>query len=222
MFNLGNILLLAATAICGMSVAFPVALGIGLVVGAVLEFAFNPQASLLLVSAGVLIVIIGVLATIMAYSWRQQERAEAAQKPLTPDPRARNAKRSNPSWKGIVLAVFAGLVSCSFLPMVATATVGETGRVSLRNTALLVALGGNRGVEHVVRALLPVFSGVGGGGSDPRVLYRYYRKQHVSGNSWAGSSGAWARWTVLLAAASSADYAAESERRDTPWIIRRC
>src|SRR5579863_190867 len=44
--NLGNLFLLAAVAISGMSVAFPIAFGTALVVGAIVSYASHPQMSI--------------------------------------------------------------------------------------------------------------------------------------------------------------------------------
>src|ERR1700676_2077858 len=42
-FNLANMLLVAAIAVSGMAVAFPIAIGLALVIGVVLNFSLNPQ-----------------------------------------------------------------------------------------------------------------------------------------------------------------------------------
>jgi glucose uptake protein len=42
-FNLANILLVAAIAIAGMSVAFPVGIGIALVLGVIVNYISNPR-----------------------------------------------------------------------------------------------------------------------------------------------------------------------------------
>src|SRR6185369_6750630 len=60
-FNLGNIFLLAATVVSGMSVSFPTALGTALIVGAIVDFAYNPQSSVLLVFGGAGLVVVGIV-----------------------------------------------------------------------------------------------------------------------------------------------------------------
>jgi glucose uptake protein len=138
-FNLGNLFLLAATAVSGMSVAFPTALGIALVADAIWDFAYNPQASILLVFSGVVLVIVGIILNILAYLWRQDERT-AAQAPLQADPRSRNApkRQESPGSRGVILAIASGLVLSTFFPMLTEATAGETG-VSPYGVAVLIS-----------------------------------------------------------------------------------
>jgi glucose uptake protein len=139
-FNLGNIFLLAATAVSGMSVAFPIALGIALVADAIWDFAYNPQASILLLFSGVFLVTIGIVMNILAYLWRQDERASAAQTPLQADPRSRNApkRQANLAPRGVILAIVGGLALGAFFPMLSEATAGETG-VSPYGVAVLIS-----------------------------------------------------------------------------------
>jgi glucose uptake protein len=138
-FNLGNIFLLAATAVSGVSVAFPIALGIVLVVDAIWDFAYNPQASVLLVFTGVVLVIVGVVTNLTAYFWSQDERALAAPKPQI-DPRFRPPGQDvNPARRGVILAIVGGLVLSTFFPMLAEATTGETG-VSTYGAAVLLSI----------------------------------------------------------------------------------
>lgn len=140
-FNLGNILVLASTAVSGMSVAFPAAFGIALAAGAIWEYAYNPQASILLIFGGVVLAILGVGVSIMANFWRQDERAQAAVRPLQPDPRFRTGPRktTSPALRGMILAIGGGLALSAFFPMLTEATAGETG-VSPYGTALLISL----------------------------------------------------------------------------------
>ena len=51
-FNLANMLLVAAIAVAGMAVAFPVGIGLALVVGVVWNYLLNPQGNPLLLSLG--------------------------------------------------------------------------------------------------------------------------------------------------------------------------
>ena len=52
-FNLANMLLVAAIAVAGMAVAFPVGIGLALVVGVVWNYLLNPQANPMLLGIGV-------------------------------------------------------------------------------------------------------------------------------------------------------------------------
>ena len=44
-FNLANLLLVAAIDMAGLAIAFPVSIGIALVVGVVLSYGFSPKAT---------------------------------------------------------------------------------------------------------------------------------------------------------------------------------
>lgn len=66
-FNLANILLVAAIDIAGMSVAFPVGIGIALVLGVVLNYLANPIGNATLLFAGVLLVVVAIILDAVAY-----------------------------------------------------------------------------------------------------------------------------------------------------------
>src|SRR6202021_2608301 len=52
-FNLANLLLVAAIDMAGLAVAFPVSIGIALVVGVVLNYILQPQGNAMLLASGV-------------------------------------------------------------------------------------------------------------------------------------------------------------------------
>jgi glucose uptake protein len=66
-FNLANILLVAAIDIAGMSVAFPVGIGIALVLGVVVNYAANPVGSATLLFSGVVLVALAIILDAVAY-----------------------------------------------------------------------------------------------------------------------------------------------------------
>jgi glucose uptake protein len=66
-FNLANILLVAAIDIAGMSVAFPVGIGIALVLGVVLNYAADPIGNAPLLFGGVLLVVLAIILDAIAY-----------------------------------------------------------------------------------------------------------------------------------------------------------
>jgi glucose uptake protein len=66
-FNLANILLVAAIDIAGMSVAFPVGIGIALVLGVVLNYVADPIGNAGLLFAGVLLVVLAIILDAVAY-----------------------------------------------------------------------------------------------------------------------------------------------------------
>jgi glucose uptake protein len=66
-FNLANLLLVAAIDMAGLAVAFPVAIGIALVVGTVSSYVLQPKGSIVLIAAGVVCAIIAVIMDGKAY-----------------------------------------------------------------------------------------------------------------------------------------------------------
>ena len=66
-FNLANLLLVAAIDMAGLAIAFPVAIGIALVVGTVLSFILQPKGNATLLAAGVICALIAVILDGKAY-----------------------------------------------------------------------------------------------------------------------------------------------------------
>ena len=102
-FNISNILLSASTSIAGMSVAFPLGVGLALVVGVLNNFFFHPtdgvKAGLLWL--GVALVVIAIVCNGIASGRVSNEQRDPAQ-----------------NRKGIILAVLAGLVMSFFSALV--------------------------------------------------------------------------------------------------------
>src|ERR1700687_2924634 len=67
-FYLANLLLVAAIDMAGLAIAFPVSIGIALVVGVITSYAQNPQGNAGLLTAGVLCALIAVVLDGRAYS----------------------------------------------------------------------------------------------------------------------------------------------------------
>ena len=66
-FNLGNLLLVAAISVAGMAVAFPLGAGLALVIGAVLNYFISPTGNPLLLFGGILLVCGAIAAPIVDY-----------------------------------------------------------------------------------------------------------------------------------------------------------
>jgi glucose uptake protein len=115
-FNLANMLLVAAIAIAGMSVAFPVGIGIALAVGVVWSYILRPSGNPVFLFGGAAIVLAAVVLNAMAY--RIQEKARLLEKA-----KAGLLKTSAPrvSPKGLILAIVCGLLMGSFFPIVEVA-----------------------------------------------------------------------------------------------------
>jgi glucose uptake protein len=99
-FNLANILVAAAIAIAGMSVAFPVGIGIALVLGVIVNYIAKPQGNAMLLFAGVALITVAIVLDAIAY------RKKAAQTQKVPT-------------KGIVLSVVGGVLMALFYRFVA-------------------------------------------------------------------------------------------------------
>lgn len=99
-FNAANILLGAAISIAGMSVAFPVGIGLALVIGVVVNYINNPVGDSVILSVGVLLVIAAIL--INAYAYRRM-----------------TVGRGGVSIKGLMLSVISGSMMGLFYRYVA-------------------------------------------------------------------------------------------------------
>src|SRR6202012_3446463 len=69
-FNLANLLLVAAIDIAGMAVAFPIGIGLALVVGAVSNYILSPKGNPLLLFGGIALVITAIVLDAAAYRVR--------------------------------------------------------------------------------------------------------------------------------------------------------
>ena len=100
-FNAGNILLSAAIAIAGMSVAFPVGVGIALVLGVLINYMTAPKGDPVLLFVGVALVMVAILVNAWAYKLKSAGTTDKA------------------NTKGIVLAVLAGILMAFFYRFIA-------------------------------------------------------------------------------------------------------
>jgi glucose uptake protein len=140
-FNLANMLLVAAISVSGLAVAFPVGIGLALVIGVVWNYLLNPQGNPLLLFGGAGLVVVAIIVDAFCFSMYVDAKEQAAQKALTPDPRAkgRNAKKVGAT-RGIALSVVAGVLMGMFYPLVETSKQGENG-VSPYGVALFFGIG---------------------------------------------------------------------------------
>lgn len=127
-FNLANMLLVAAIAVSGMAVAFPIAIGLALVIGTVGSFALNPQGNPILLFLGALLVVVAILVDAFAYNaYVDSKRVQAAA--LQPDPRAkkRAAAAAPGAARGIIISIFSGILMGMFYPIVEMGKAGDAG-----------------------------------------------------------------------------------------------
>ena len=105
-FNVANLLLVAAIDIAGLAVAFPVGIGIALVVGAVSSYLISPNGNALLLFGGIALVLAAIVCDAIAYREREREKAALSR-------------------RGVIISVISGLLMGSFYPFVAKAMSGE-------------------------------------------------------------------------------------------------
>ncbi len=126
-FNLANILIVAAIAIAGMSVAFPVGIGIALVLGVIINYFASPQGDALLLFSGVALIGLAIVIDALAY------RKKAAQAKKVPA-------------KGIILSVVGGVLMALFYRFVASSMATnplspEMGKLTPYAAVFIFALG---------------------------------------------------------------------------------
>jgi len=81
-FNAANILLVAAISIAGMAVAFPVGIGLALVIGVVVNYIDSPYGNAALIFGGVALIVIAILLNANAYRKMKSDSAGTSSKGL--------------------------------------------------------------------------------------------------------------------------------------------
>ena len=105
-FNIANLLLVAAIDIAGLAVAFPVGIGLALVVGAVSSYVLAPKGNPILLFGGITLVVLAIVFDAIAYRLR-----ETTQKAM--------------SRRGLMISLIAGLLMGSFYPFVSKSMSGQ-------------------------------------------------------------------------------------------------
>jgi glucose uptake protein len=108
-FNLANILLVAAIEIAGMAVAFPVGIGLALIIGVITNYLATPVGNVVLLFAGVLLVTLAIILDALAY--RRLAGGSAA--------------RNQGSGRGLLLSVACGVFMGMFYRFVAAAMYAD-------------------------------------------------------------------------------------------------
>jgi glucose uptake protein len=127
-FNLANILLVAAIGIAGMSVAFPVGIGIALVLGVIVNYISNPQGNPILIFGGVALIALAITLNARAYQKLQTNSTSGVSK------------------KGLLLSVVSGCLMGLFYKYVAGSMVTnfnlpETGNLTPYTALVIFAVG---------------------------------------------------------------------------------
>ena len=109
-FNIANILLVAAIDIAGLAVAFPIGIGLALVLGVISLYKVDPTGKAAILFAGVGAIVVAIILDAIAYK------------------RLPGEARKNPV-KGIVLSVLCGVLMGFFGPLVADA-IANVGQIA--------------------------------------------------------------------------------------------
>ena len=121
-FNLANMLLLAAISIAGMAVALPIGMGLTLVIGVIWNYASNPAGNKAMLFGGAAIVVGAIIVDALAYrSYALQRSRQAAR-----EGRARQVRRSM-STKSIIVSLAGGALLSAVFPLLTNATSSEIG-----------------------------------------------------------------------------------------------
>ena len=126
-FNASNILLVAAMAIAGMAVAFPVGVGIALALGVIINYIYAPKGNAVWLFAGVALIVAAIVIDAIAY-------------------RKHSASQQKVSGKGIMLSLAAGVLMSLFYRFVASSMVSsfempEAGKLTPYSAIFCFAVG---------------------------------------------------------------------------------
>jgi glucose uptake protein len=172
-FNAANILLVAAIAIAGMSVAFPVGIGLALVLGVVVNYIAQPKGSPAVLFAGVGLIAAAIIVDALAY-------------------RRLPGQEKGGGTKGLVLAVVCGILMGYFYRFVAASMSPdfvnmEAGKLSPYTAMVVFSLGivASNFIFNTILMLKPVTG-------EPMALTDYFKgtpRDHlwgiVGGMIWA-------------------------------------
>lgn len=126
-FNLANILLVAAIDIAGMAIAFPLAIGLALVLGVIVNYVETPIGNPILIFLGVILVALAIICTAIAYKKTNNQKSES-------------------TTKGIVIAIISGILMGFFYRFVADSIASnmyhpQAGLMTAYSSSFIFAIG---------------------------------------------------------------------------------
>ncbi|MBN2633688.1 MAG: multidrug DMT transporter permease, partial [Bacteroidales bacterium] len=126
-FNASNILLVAAMAIAGMAVAFPVGVGIALALGVIINYIAAPKGDPVILFTGLALIVAAIIIDAIAY-------------------KKHSSSQQKVSGKGIILSVAAGVLMSLFYRFVASSMVTdfmapEAGKLTPYTAVFFFAIG---------------------------------------------------------------------------------
>jgi glucose uptake protein len=121
-FNLANMLLVAAISLAGMSVAFPIGIGMALIIGVVWNYAIKPAGNPVLLFFGCAIILGAIVVDALAYrnlaAMQFEQIAKAGKAKST---------RKTISFRGVIISIVSGLLMGSFYPLVTMGRASDLG-----------------------------------------------------------------------------------------------
>jgi glucose uptake protein len=156
LFNLGNILMIGAVSIGGITIAVPVSFGVALIVGTLMSHFFRYEGNILLLLAGCAAVLGAVIFDSMA--WKRfnamklaeareaaatlaaQQSTEGKTAPAAKTGKSKKPRRKSARGKVLFLASLGGFFLGSFSPFISMAKEAENG-IGPYTIALIFAIG---------------------------------------------------------------------------------
>jgi glucose uptake protein len=126
-FNIANLLIVVAINIAGMAVAFPIGIGLALVIGVIVNYVATPLGNPVLLFAGVILVVIAIVLDAVAY-------------------RKHSGGGMAATTKGIVISILGGILMGFFYRFVAASMASdfaspEAGKMTPYTASVIFALG---------------------------------------------------------------------------------
>ena len=111
-FNLANMLLVAAISLTGLAVAFPVGIGLALVIGVVWNYLLRPAGNPYLLFGGAFLVVCAIVFDALAYGRHGRRSGTGAR---------------SVGGKGLIISLISGVLMGSFYPLVEMSMASEIG-----------------------------------------------------------------------------------------------
>jgi len=126
-FNIANLLIVVAINIAGMAVAFPIGIGLALVIGVVVNYLATPLGNPVVLFLGVALVVLAIILDALAY-------------------RKHSAGAASGTAKGIIISILGGILMGFFYRFVAASMAGdfavpEAGKLTPYTASVVFALG---------------------------------------------------------------------------------
>jgi glucose uptake protein len=121
-FNLGNMLILGALSLSGVTVAYMIGLGTMLTVGMVITHFTSPSGNGAMLAGGAVLILASVVLMTVAYRLQAMARLVSMMR----EGKTKGTKKVV-SVKGQIMAFIGGLVASAYFPLVDSARTGENG-----------------------------------------------------------------------------------------------